>query len=128
MLTNGTFLNGVIHIGEKHFGGGRAGEKAATGITEQLVELGFEAGRMKTGTPPRVDGRSLDYNRMELQPGDEPAGRFSYTETPPLLKQRPCHIAYTSKEVHDQLRTGFDRSPMFNGRITWGRAEVLSID
>ncbi len=117
VLTNGTFLNGVIHIGEKQFGGGRAGEKAATGITEQLVEFGFEAGRMKTGTPPRVDGRSLDYDRMELQPGDEPAGRFSYTETPPLLKQRPCHITYTSEAVHDALRTGFDRSPMFNGRI-----------
>jgi tRNA uridine 5-carboxymethylaminomethyl modification enzyme len=117
VLTNGTFLNGVIHIGEKQFGGGRAGEKAATGITEQLITLGFEAGRMKTGTPPRVDGRSLDYDRMELQPGDEPAGRFSYTETPPLLKQRPCHITYTSEAVHDTLRTGFDRSPMFNGRI-----------
>lgn len=117
VLTNGTFLNGVIHIGEKHFGGGRAGEKAATGITEQLVEFGFEAGRMKTGTPPRVDGRSLNYDLMELQPGDEPAGRFSYTETPPLLKQRPCHITYTSEAVHDTLRTGFDRSPMFNGRI-----------
>jgi len=117
VLTNGTFLNGVIHIGEKQFGGGRAGEKAATGITEQLVQLGFEAGRMKTGTPPRVDGRSLDYDRMELQPGDEPAGRFSYTETPKLEKQRPCHITYTSEAVHDTLRTGFDRSPMFNGRI-----------
>ncbi len=117
VLTNGTFLNGVIHIGEKKFGGGRAGEKAATGITEQLVSLGFESGRMKTGTPPRVDGRSLDYNRMEVQPGDEPAGKFSYTDTPPLVKQRPCHIAYTSSEVHDVLRTGFDRSPMFNGRI-----------
>ena len=117
VLTNGTFLNGVIHIGEKQFGGGRAGEKAATGITEQLVGFGFEAGRMKTGTPPRVDGRSLDYDRMELQPGDEPAGRFSYTDTPPLLKQRPCHITYTSEAVHDTLRTGFDRSPMFNGRI-----------
>ena len=117
VLTNGTFLNGIIHIGEKKFGGGRAGEKAATGITEQLVELGFESGRMKTGTPPRVDGRSLDYNRMEIQPGDEPAGKFSYTDTPALVKQRPCHIAYTSGEVHDILRTGFDRSPMFNGRI-----------
>lgn len=117
VLTNGTFLNGVIHIGEKQFGGGRAGEKAATGITEQLVGLGFEAGRMKTGTPPRVDGRSLNYDLMELQPGDEPAGRFSFTETPPLLKQRPCHITYTSEAVHDTLRTGFDRSPMFNGRI-----------
>ncbi|MEO6132527.1 MAG: tRNA uridine-5-carboxymethylaminomethyl(34) synthesis enzyme MnmG [Saprospiraceae bacterium] len=117
VLTNGTFLNGVIHIGEKQFGGGRAGEKAATGITEQLVGFGFEAGRMKTGTPPRVDGRSLNYDLMELQPGDEPAGRFSYTDTPPLLKQRPCHITYTSEAVHDTLRTGFDRSPMFNGRI-----------
>jgi tRNA uridine 5-carboxymethylaminomethyl modification enzyme len=117
VLTNGTFLNGIIHIGEKQFGGGRAGEKAATGITEQLVGLGFEAGRMKTGTPPRVDGRSLDYSRMEIQPGDEPAGKFSYTDTPPLLHQRPCHITYTSEEVHDQLRKGFDRSPMFNGRI-----------
>ncbi len=117
VLTNGTFLNGVIHIGEKQFGGGRAGEKAATGITEQLVGLGFEAGRMKTGTPPRVDGRSLNYEVMELQPGDEPAGRFSYTDTPPLLKQRPCYITYTSEAVHDTLRTGFDRSPMFNGRI-----------
>jgi tRNA uridine 5-carboxymethylaminomethyl modification enzyme len=117
VLTNGTFLNGIIHIGEKQFGGGRAGEKAAKGITEQLVSFGFEAGRMKTGTPPRVDGRSLDYSRMELQPGDEPAGRFSFTDTPPLLKQRPCHITYTSEAVHDTLRTGFDRSPMFNGRI-----------
>jgi tRNA uridine 5-carboxymethylaminomethyl modification enzyme len=117
VLTNGTFLNGVIHIGEKQFGGGRAGEKAATGITEQLIQLGFEAGRMKTGTPPRVDGRSLDYDRMEIQPGDEPAGRFSYTETPPLLKQRPCYITYTSGDVHESLRKGFDRSPMFNGRI-----------
>src|SRR6188474_2986323 len=117
VLTNGTFLNGIIHIGEKQFGGGRAGEKAATGITEQLVGFGFEAGRMKTGTPPRVDGRSLDYSLMEIQPGDEPAGRFSFTDTPPLLIQRPCHITYTSEEVHDTLRTGFDRSPMFNGRI-----------
>ena len=116
-LNNGTFLNGIIHIGEKQFGGGRAGEKAATGITEQLITFGFEAGRMKTGTPPRVDGRSLDYDRMELQPGDEPAGRFSYTETPPLLKQRPCHITYTSEDVHETLRTGFDRSPMFNCSI-----------
>jgi tRNA uridine 5-carboxymethylaminomethyl modification enzyme len=117
VLTNGTFLNGIIHIGEKQFGGGRAGEKAATGISEQLVQLGFEIGRMKTGTPPRIDGRSLDYSRMEEQPGDDPAGRFSFTETPPLLKQRSCHITYTSKEVHDILRTGFDKSPMFSGRI-----------
>ena len=117
VLTNGTFLNGLIHIGEKQFGGGRAGERAATGITAQLVELGFESGRMKTGTPPRVDGRSLDWNRMELQPGDGTPGRFSYTETPVLEKQRPCHVTYTNKKVHDILRTGFDRSPMFNGRI-----------
>jgi len=117
VLTNGTFLNGLIHIGEKQFGGGRAGERAATGITGQLVELGFESGRMKTGTPPRVDGRSLNWDRMELQPGDETPGRFSYTDTPVLENQRPCHIAYTNKKVHDILRTGFDRSPMFNGRI-----------
>lgn len=117
VLTNGTFLNGIIHIGEKQFGGGRAGEKAAKGITEQLVELGFEAGRMKTGTPPRVDGRSLDWSEMELQPGDERAGKFSYTDTPELTQQIPCHISYTNKEVHEILRTGFDRSPMFNGRI-----------
>ncbi len=117
VLTNGTFLNGLIHIGEKQFGGGRAGERAATGITEQLVELGFEAGRMKTGTPPRVDGRSLDWDKMEVQPGDEEPGKFSYTDTPRLTKQRPCHIAYTSQAVHDVLKTGFDKSPMFNGRI-----------
>jgi tRNA uridine 5-carboxymethylaminomethyl modification enzyme len=117
VLTNGTFLNGVIHIGEKQFGGGRAGEKAATGITEQLVELGFEADRMKTGTPPRVDGRTLDYSRMEVQPGDEIPGKFSFTDTPPLERQLPCHITYTSRKVHDLLREGFDRSPMFNGRI-----------
>jgi len=117
VLTNGTFLNGVIHIGEKQFGGGRAGESAARGITEQLVELGFESGRMKTGTPPRVDGRSLDYTRMEVQPGDEEPGKFSYTDTPRLTKQLPCHITYTSPEVHDLLKKGFDRSPMFNGRI-----------
>ncbi|MEM8524604.1 MAG: tRNA uridine-5-carboxymethylaminomethyl(34) synthesis enzyme MnmG [Bacteroidota bacterium] len=117
VLTNGTFLNGLIHIGEKNFGGGRAGERAATGITAQLQELGFESGRMKTGTPPRVDGRSLDWDAMETQPGDENPSKFSYTDTPKLEKQIPCHIAYTSKEVHDILRTGFDRSPMFNGRI-----------
>lgn len=117
VLTNGTFLNGIIHIGEKQLGGGRAGEKAATGITEQLISLGFQAGRMKTGTPPRVDGRSLDYSRMEEQPGDEVPGRFSYTDTPVPVRQLPCHITYTSTEVHDILRTGFDRSPMFNGRI-----------
>ncbi len=117
VLTNGTFLNGVIHIGEKQFGGGRAGEKAATGITEQLITLGFEAGRMKTGTPPRVDGRSLDWSKMEIQPGDEVPGKFSFTDTPPLVDQMPCHITYTSPEVHEILRTGFDKSPMFNGRI-----------
>ncbi|MCC6414036.1 MAG: tRNA uridine-5-carboxymethylaminomethyl(34) synthesis enzyme MnmG [Saprospiraceae bacterium] len=117
VLTNGTFLNGIIHIGEKQFGGGRAGESAAKGITEQLVEIGFEAGRMKTGTPPRIDGRSLDYTKMEVQDGDDPPGKFSYTDTPKLTKQLPCHITYTNQEVHDILRTGFDKSPMFNGRI-----------
>jgi tRNA uridine 5-carboxymethylaminomethyl modification enzyme len=118
VLTNGTFLNGLIHIGEKRFGGGRTGEKAATGITEQLVGLGFEAGRMKTGTPPRVDGRTINYAAMEEQKGDEPAGKFSYSdETQPLTNQRSCYITYTNDEVHDILRTGFDRSPMFNGTI-----------
>ncbi|WP_026967279.1 tRNA uridine-5-carboxymethylaminomethyl(34) synthesis enzyme MnmG [Algoriphagus terrigena] len=118
VLTNGTFLNGVIHIGEKQFGGGRTGESAAKGITEQLVQLGFEAGRMKTGTPPRVDGRSLDYTKMEEQFGDENPEKFSYLDsTEPLKKQRSCWITYTSKEVHQALETGFDRSPMFNGRI-----------
>ena len=117
VLTNGTFLNGLIHIGEKHFGGGRAGERAATGITEQLIELGFEAGRMKTGTPPRIDGRSLNWDAMELQPGDENPGKFSFTDTPALTVQRPCHIAFTNPETHEILKTGFNRSPMFNGRI-----------
>src|SRR5690554_3125385 len=118
VLTNGTFLNGLIHIGDKQFGGGRAGEKAAIGITEDLVAVGFQAGRMKTGTPPRVDGRSLDFSKMEIQPGDENPGKFSFSdETPPLTKQRPCHMSYTSPLVHDLLREGFDRSPMFNGRI-----------
>jgi len=117
VLTNGTFLNGIIHIGEKQFGGGRAGERAATGITEQLVELGFESGRMKTGTPPRVDGRSLNWDVMETQPGDEDPQKFSYTDTPELKEQTPCHISYTNKEVHELLKEGFDRSPMFNGRI-----------
>lgn len=117
VLTNGTFLNGLIHIGDKQFGGGRAGERAAKGITEQLVELGFTAGRMKTGTPPRLDGRSLDYTQFEVQHGDEPAGRFSYTHTALPERQMPCHIAYTNSTVHDLLKTGFDRSPMFNGRI-----------
>jgi tRNA uridine 5-carboxymethylaminomethyl modification enzyme len=117
ILTNGTFLNGVIHIGEKNFGGGRTGEKAATGITEQLVELGFESGRMKTGTPPRVDGRSLNFQVMEEQPGDQQPGKFSFMDTPKLEKQRSCHITYTNPEVHALLKTGFSRSPMFNGRI-----------
>lgn len=117
ILTSGTFLNGLIHIGEKNFGGGRAGERAATGLTEQLISMGFDHGRMKTGTPPRLDGRSLDYSKMEIQHGDESPGRFSFTDTTPLPEQRPCHITYTNPEVHDILRTGFDRSPMFNGRI-----------
>ena len=118
VLTNGTFLNGLIHIGNKNFGGGRAGEKAATGITEQLVDLGFESGRMKTGTPPRVDGRSLDFSKMIEQPGDVSPEKFSYSDaTKPLSNQRSCHMSYTSLEVHNLLREGFDRSPMFNGRI-----------
>lgn len=117
VLTNGTFLNGIIHIGEKQFGGGRAGESAAKGITEQLIELGFEAGRMKTGTPPRLDGRSLNYDRMEEQPGDESGGKFSYTDTPKLEQQIPCHITYTNDKVHEILKTGFAQSPMFQGRI-----------
>lgn len=117
VLTNGTFLNGLIHIGERQLGGGRAGEKAATGITEQLVDLGFESGRMKTGTPPRVDGRSLDYSKMIPQPGDDIPEKFSYTQTEVLQNQRECHMTYTSALVHDLLREGFDRSPMFNGRI-----------
>ncbi|WP_299098172.1 tRNA uridine-5-carboxymethylaminomethyl(34) synthesis enzyme MnmG [uncultured Winogradskyella sp.] len=118
VLTNGTFLNGLIHIGDKNFGGGRAGERAATGITEQLVNLGFESGRMKTGTPPRVDGRSLDFSKMIEQPGDVNPEKFSYLDiTKPLTEQRSCHMSYTSELVHDLLREGFDRSPMFNGRI-----------
>jgi tRNA uridine 5-carboxymethylaminomethyl modification enzyme len=118
VLTNGTFLNGLIHIGEKNFGGGRAGEKAATGITEQLIDLGFDSGRMKTGTPPRVDGRSLDFSKMIEQPGDHNPKKFSYLDTTvPLKSQRSCHMTYTSNEVHSLLKTGFNRSPMFNGRI-----------
>ena len=118
ILTNGTFLNGLIHIGEKHLGGGRAGEKAATGLTETLVEHGFDAGRLKTGTPPRVDGRSIDYSVMEEQPGDEKPGTFSYLETVlPVQNQISCHITYTNPDVHALLASGFDRSPMFNGRI-----------
>jgi tRNA uridine 5-carboxymethylaminomethyl modification enzyme len=118
VLTNGTFLNGLIHIGDKNFGGGRAGERAATGITEQLISLGFESGRMKTGTPPRVDGRSLDFSKMIEQPGDVVPEKFSYSDvTTPLKAQRSCHMSYTSEKVHDLLKEGFDRSPMFNGRI-----------
>ena len=118
ILTNGTFLNGLIHIGEKQFGGGRAGESAAYGITEDLVKAGFESGRMKTGTPPRVDGRSLDYSKMNEEKGDTKPDKFSYSDlTKPLSIQKSCHMTYTSLEVHDILREGFDRSPMFNGRI-----------
>ena len=117
VLTNGTFLNGLIHLGDKNFGGGRAAERASHGITEELVDLGFVAGRMKTGTPPRIDGRSLDYDRMELQDGDVNPSKFSFTDTKPLAIQRPCHITYTSTATHDILREGFDRSPMFNGAI-----------
>ena len=118
ILTNGTFLNGLIHVGEKNFGGGRVGEKASFGITENLSSLGFKSGRMKTGTPPRVDGRSLNYNKMEEQPGDENPGKFSFLpSTPKLSKQRSCYITYTSSITHDLLKEGFDRSPMFNGRI-----------
>ncbi len=117
VLTNGTFLNGLIHIGEKRLGGGRAGESAAKGITEQLVDLGFESNRMKTGTPPRIDGRTINWDIMEVQAGEDPAGKFSYTDTPKLLEQRPCHITYTNEKVHEILKTGFDKSPMFTGRI-----------
>ncbi len=117
VLTNGTFLNGKIHIGEKSFGGGRAAERNATGLTEQLIELGFESGRMKTGTPPRIDGRSLNYSVMEEQPGDENPGKFSYSDTKPLEKQLSCWITYTNKSVHRELEKGFDQSPMFQGRI-----------
>ncbi len=118
VLTNGTFLNGLIHIGEKQFGGGRAGESAAYGVTEDLVKVGFESGRMKTGTPPRVDGRSLDYSKMNEEKGDSKPDKFSYSDiTKPLALQKSCHMTYTSLDVHDILREGFDRSPMFNGRI-----------
>lgn len=119
ILTNGTFLNGVIHVGEKRFGGGRMGEKGASGLTEQLVELGFEASRLKTGTPPRIDGRSLDYGKMAIQYGDEEITGFSFLNTPKIepQQQRNCWITYTSQEVHDILKTGFDRSPMYQGRI-----------
>lgn len=117
VLTNGTFLNGIIHIGEKNFGGGRVAEKAATGITEQLVSLGFQSDRLKTGTPPRIDGRSLDYKKMEEQPGDPEITGFSYNDTPKPKKQKSCWITYTNSKVHDILKTGFDKSPMFAGRI-----------
>jgi tRNA uridine 5-carboxymethylaminomethyl modification enzyme len=117
ILTNGTFLNGLIHLGEKQFGGGRAGESASFGITEQLAELGFESGRMKTGTPPRIDGRTLDYSLMEEQHGDENPTGFSYLNLPKLKEQRPCHITYTNPLVHEILQEGFEKSPMFNGRI-----------
>ncbi len=117
VLTNGTFLNGLIHIGEKQFGGGRSGERASKEITAQLNELGFESGRMKTGTPPRIDGRSINWEKTEEQPGDENPGKFSFTDTTSLKEQRPCHISYTHPKTHEILREGFDRSPMFNGRI-----------
>lgn len=117
VLTNGTFLNGLIHIGEKNFGGGRSAERAATGLTENLNQLGFESGRMKTGTPPRLDGRTIDYSVMEEQPGDEDPSKFSFSDTPRLTKQRSCYLAYTNDTVHHILREGFDRSPMFTGRI-----------
>jgi tRNA uridine 5-carboxymethylaminomethyl modification enzyme len=117
ILTNGTFLNGKIHIGEKNFGGGRTAEKAAVGLTEQLISLGFESGRMKTGTPPRVDGRSLDYSKMEEQKGDEDPGKFSFTDTTAPARQLSCWITYTNQKVHEELKKGFDQSPMFNGRI-----------
>lgn len=117
VLTNGTFLNGLIHLGEKQYGGGRAGEGASFGITEELVKLGFESGRMKTGTPPRVDGRSLDYTKMEVQEGDVVPAKFSFWDTKPLATQRVCHITYTNTSTHEILRSGFDRSPMFNGAI-----------
>jgi len=117
ILTAGTFMNGLIHVGDQNFGGGRAGERASTGITEELVKLGFEAGRMKTGTPPRIDGRTIDYSLMEEQPGDENPGQFSYLGKYSLTKQRSCWITHTSQEVHDVLKKGFDRSPLFNGTI-----------
>ncbi|MEM6806069.1 MAG: tRNA uridine-5-carboxymethylaminomethyl(34) synthesis enzyme MnmG [Bacteroidota bacterium] len=117
VLTNGTFLNGLIHIGERQFGGGRSAERAAVGLTAQLEEIGFESGRMKTGTPPRIDGRSIDWERTEEQPGDDYPGTFSFTDTKPLKEQRPCHITYTNPQTHELLKEGFDRSPLFNGRI-----------
>ena len=117
ILTSGTFLNGVLHLGKQQFSGGRMGERSSIGITENLIDLGFETGRMKNGTPPRVDGRSLDYSKMIPQPGDDQPEKFSYLKTPILHTQRDCHMTHTSKLVHDLLREGFERSPMFNGRI-----------
>src|SRR3546814_1987374 len=117
VLTNGTFLNGIIHVGEKKFSGGRTAERAATGLTEQVVSLGFQSGRMKTGTPPRVDGRSLNYSRMEEQWGDEKKGKFTFTDIQTPLEQRCCWVTYTNEKVHETLKEGFDRSPMFAGRI-----------
>src|SRR5690625_7023232 len=117
ILNNDTIMKGLNHIGVKQLGGGRMGEKAGTGITEQLIDLGFDAGRMKTGTPPRVDGRSIDFSKMEEQAGDENPQRFSFKDTPSLKQQRSCWITYTNPKVHDLLREGFDRSPMFNGAI-----------
>ena len=117
VLTNGTFLNGIIHIGEKNFGGGRMGEKASTGITERMQSLGFETARLKTGTPARVDGRTIDFSKLSEQPGDENPAKFSFLDTPKLTRQRPCYIAHTSEAVHDVLRMGFEKSPMFQGRI-----------
>jgi tRNA uridine 5-carboxymethylaminomethyl modification enzyme len=117
ILTNGTFLNGLIHVGEKKFSGGRSGEKAATGLTEQLLTLGFETGRMKTGTPPRIDGRTIDYSKLEIQEGDQPPGKFSYTDTPPLTQQMPCYIGYTNKKCHSIITQDIDKSPMYNGQI-----------
>lgn len=117
ILTNGTFLNGLIHVGEKQLGGGRMGEKKAVGLTEQLVDLGFDSGRLKTGTPPRIDGRTINYDKLTEQPGDENPQKFSYLDTPKLTHQKSCFIAYTNEQVHDYLREGFDRSPMFNGTI-----------
>ncbi|PKP45562.1 MAG: tRNA uridine-5-carboxymethylaminomethyl(34) synthesis enzyme MnmG, partial [Bacteroidetes bacterium HGW-Bacteroidetes-11] len=117
ILTNGTFLNGIIHIGTKQFGGGRMGDRPSHGITENLIQLGFESARLKTGTPVRVDGRSIDFSKLEEQKGDENPGKFSYTDTPTLTNQRSCYLAYTNLDVHDVLRTGFDESPMYAGRI-----------
>jgi len=117
ILTNGTFLNGIIHIGKKQFGGGRLAETSSVGLTENLISLGFESDRMKTGTPVRVDGRTIDFSKLEIQPGDENPGKFSFTDTPELKYQKACYLAYTSQKVHDVLKTGFFDSPMFNGRI-----------